>query len=272
MLDTCRVDALKEVAPEYDFIDNVNSIWSVGSATREWIANTFNRDRLDEIQETALVNYCGIADWVMSEGSPRITTTESGFEPYLCEWDVVNKEDFYLIEEVWQKTDGCKLTDLTRPETITNHAISVSREHNPNRMVVHYKQPHEPYTANALRENREMKPHEKDPFGSLRRGHPKEKIWRSYLDELRYGLDNVSVLLDNIDAEKVVITADHGEAFGEFGVYNHPLGFPHPKVKKVPWALTSAKDTRSHTPDIDQADTHKSSEEVEGQLEALGYM
>ena len=37
-------------------------------------------------------------------------------------------------------------------------------------------------------------------------------------------LRHVQNLLNNHDAERVIISADHGEAFGEFGVYRHPVG------------------------------------------------
>lgn len=54
VLDTCRVDALREVSPEYDFIGEVDAVWSVGSATAEWTANTFTQSHLDKISKTAV--------------------------------------------------------------------------------------------------------------------------------------------------------------------------------------------------------------------------
>lgn len=47
-------------------------------------------------------------------------------------------------------------------------------------------------------------------------------------------LDEVELFLNNINANKVVISSDHGETFGELGFYGHPAGCPHPVVKKVP--------------------------------------
>jgi hypothetical protein len=38
-------------------------------------------------------------------------------------------------------------------------------------------------------------------------------VWEAYLDNLRYVLDNIEELLQNVDG-KVVISADHGELFG----------------------------------------------------------
>ncbi|PSP48877.1 hypothetical protein BRC67_12005, partial [Halobacteriales archaeon QH_3_68_24] len=48
----------------------------------------------------------------------------------------------------------------------------------------------------------------------------------AYLDNLRIVLDEVAVLLENIDADTVAITTDHGEAFGERNFYRHPVACP----------------------------------------------
>lgn len=37
-----------------------------------------------------------------------------------------------------------------------------------------------------------------------------------------------------VDDVRVVITADHGEAFGGWGAYGHPMGMMHPAVRRVP--------------------------------------
>jgi len=93
----------------------------------------------------------------------------------------------------------------------------------------------------------------------------------AYHDNLRFVLDQVAVLLNNFDAENVVITADHGEAFGEMGFYRHPVACPLPIVRKVPWVETSATDTETvdpSAPDPEAADTTSS---VDERLEQLGY-
>ena len=55
VLDACRVDTLQEVADEYEFIENVESVWSVGSQSAEWMANTFRSDWYDEIEATTYI-------------------------------------------------------------------------------------------------------------------------------------------------------------------------------------------------------------------------
>jgi len=45
-----------------------------------------------------------------------------------------------------------------------------------------------------------------------------------------------------------VITADHGEAFGERNFYRHPVACPLSYVRKVSWVEMTAMDTGSVDP------------------------
>ena len=85
-------------------------------------------------------------------------------------------------------------------------------------------------------------------------------------------LDTVEELLQNVDAEEVVVTADHGDAFGEYGVYSHPMGVPHPHVRRVPWARTTAEDIGEYTPRPDNHDPETLDRAVSDQLQKLGHM
>ena len=61
----------------------------------------------------------------------------------------------------------------------------------------------------------------------------------------------IGVDIINTDFEKVVVTADHGEALGEFGVYAHPRWVHHPKVRIVPWLEISSTDMERKTGDAE---------------------
>lgn len=54
----------------------------------------------------------------------------------------------------------------------------------------------------------------------------REEIRNSYVANLRYVLKHVDPLLENVDADDIVISADHGNAKGERSAYKHPLGVP----------------------------------------------
>ena len=143
----------------------------------------------------------------------------------------------------------------------------VGRESECDRFLIHYMQPHHPYLHADSSE-----PWNDEPFGYLNDGGDFEKVWDGYLGNLRLVLDQVAVLLENLDAEKTVITADHGELFGEWGLYSHGVGIPNPNLRKVPWAETTAEDTRSHAPESVISDETVSDEVIEDRLDALGYV
>jgi len=81
----------------------------------------------------------------------------------------------------------------------------------------------------------------------------------------------VELLLKNVDAEQVAITADHGEAFGEYGFYHHPVACPLSCVREVPWVETTATDTESLRPTAPHPESTLTTANVEDRLAELGY-
>ena len=254
VLDACRVDLLREVASEYPFVGHVGSVGSVGSMSEEWMAKTFTYEYDDEVRETAYV-------------------TANVFSA-----EVLETTPFRLLDEVWRY--GWSDEDGTVPPgPVTDRAIAVAREHDPDRLIVHYMQPHHPFLGPS-------NPHDSrvDPFGrdggvtvvdALRRGKvTREAFWTAYRENLRIALDDVSALLSNVDADRVAITADHGDAVGEWGIYDHPAGCLHPVVKNVPWVETTARDTGEYEPTVEAgaADPDSDGADVQGRLRDLGYL
>ncbi|QCC60914.1 hypothetical protein DVR14_14310 [Natrinema thermotolerans] len=154
---------------------------------------------------------------------------------------------------------------------MTDRGIDVVRNEDFERVILHYLQPHPPYMARALEADRPLHEHERDWWGYLGDTGDKETVWETYLDELRYVLDDVELLLENMDAERVAITADHGEAFGEYWEFGHKTGSMHPKVRTVPWVETSATDTGTYTPEFEAPQENDADGTLSEQLEALGY-
>jgi hypothetical protein len=270
VLDTCRYDAFCEIVPEFEYLSgsSIDSIRSVGSATAEWSANTFIESYQDEIAQTAYVSSNGTPQWTLEEKQDQFNSLLTDH----VDWRMVGPDSFLLFDSIWEYAPREPFAGLTIPMAVTDRAISISRELNPDRLIAHYMPPHAPYRANALSENRSLYAHESDPWKALRYGTDLDSVWDSYLDELRWGLECVEVLLRNIDAETVVITADHGDLFGEWGLYSHPSGVPHPKLRRVPWVSTSAENTENRTPSITAPAQVKSDRDLEEQLSKLGYL
>lgn len=267
ILDTCRFDALSSLAPEFDFVSDVSRTYSVGSSTREWAANTFTARYREHLQETAFV--CSNAQVMRTLEAGN--AMESPLARRFTAWNTLGPEAFHTLDPVSDYAPMDPYGGTSLPGIVTDRAIRVGRDVDAERMLVHYVPPHSPYRANALRENRPLEHSEYRPFDYLRSGGSLELVWEQYLDELRWVLDDVGVLLDNVDAERAVITADHGELFGHLGLYSHPTGVLHPQLRRVPWLETTATDTGTYEPHYEKRDRERTTTETAKQLEYLGY-
>lgn len=269
ILDACRTDALREVLPSHNIpIDQNDNIWSVGSTSSEWMAKTFTREHLDSIERTVyatanpyIEEVCGNRNFPPhSEKVPPFSYPA----PFaLTKYDVVNRSDFEWIDDVWKNGTDEEIGTVP-PRVMTDRAIRTGRDHTPDRMIVHYMQPHAPYLADG---------HEfpGDVLVQCQNGKvSRDRAWEAYLANLDLVLNEIEVLLRNFDADKVVITADHGEAFGEWGSYAHRIAFPHPCVKRVPWIRTSATDHDEYEPDV-EAEEPSDDNDVTERLKHLGY-
>ena len=267
VLDACRVDVLDSVASEYDFIENVESQWSVGSHSHEWLTQTFSEDYTDEIGETA---------YISGNGHTHETFITKDYPPDedvpFCwpNWRTVDTEDFGQLDMLWETAHEDQLG--VPPRAITDRTVEIARKSDHDRLIAHYMQPHIPYIAGALAEDRSPTEVEAKGWKSLESGDADhDKVWQLYKDNLRLVLNEVEILLENVDKENVVVTADHGNAFGEYSIYGHPEGMLLPCVKKVPWVESSAVDSGEFTPSRKYVDDTETTD-IEDHLHDLGYM
>jgi membrane-anchored protein YejM (alkaline phosphatase superfamily) len=109
-----------------------------------------------------------------------------------------------------------------------------------------------------------------DPWKSAREGKYPETVIQDYKDNLNVVLDDLLILLENVDASKVVITSDHGQYLGENGFWGHEdRNRMDAAVRHVPWWETTAEDNNTHEP----ASYDKTPiTDMTDQLKALGYM
>lgn len=271
VLDACRVDALHEVSDEYEFLTVDDTITSVGSTSFEWMNHTFDTKYREEIQQTSHITGNGYTDSVL-RGKGDTGNAAMPFGP--SEYNVVDPEEFEYLEELWQADfddnsewmiDG-DVGSRVHPKYTTDRAIRAGREQSSERILIHYMYPHDPF---PLADSDELF----RPFDSLRSGEiTRDEAWEAYLDNLRFVLDEVERLLNNLDAERVVITADHGEAFGEYGFYRHVIGCPLPCMREVAWAETSGADTGEYEPRAPAPEQTTETASAEERLEDLGYI
>jgi hypothetical protein len=252
ILDACRYDLMTEVADQYEFLNTVEQRRSVDSMTPAWMRRTFVEERVEEMAETY----------------------------YLCanpfSEEILDEEDFAELDEIW-KYAWDDDTETVLPETVTDRCINISRERDPERLLVHYIQPHWPFVpAMDLTKGSGLRPVEfggynkSEVWERLRRGEvSSDEVWDGYRDNLTCALDSVEILLENLEAKSVVITSDHGNAFGEYGVYGHPMHMPLDSLRTVPHVRTTAVDRETRQPET--IETIVASDDIKGELEALGY-
>jgi hypothetical protein len=76
-----------------------------------------------------------------------------------------------------------------------------------------------------------------------------EVLREAFVKNLKYALASVARLLSNRDADRVVISADHGQAFEKVRVWSHPPSKPIEILQTVPWCVVSPTDEQSYTPE-----------------------
>lgn len=242
---------MEAVVSEYDFLQDLDSIWSVDSKTHAWLEKTVDRTPAETLQRTAYVT-----------GNPF---SES----------ILDDDSFGGLDEVWRYAwDDSPGTVPPRP--ITDRAIHLGRHDSFDRLLIHYMQPHVPFLDWEKRRSLNMgnfgadESEVPDTWERLRIGEvEKEEVWRAYRENLRTVLDDIELLLTNLNAEDVVITSDHGNAMGEWGIYGHPLHMPFEPLRKVPWVRTTAEDRETYYPE--EYDTTENESSIESRLRALGY-
>lgn len=249
VLDACRVDLLQSVVDEYAFLDDIERLESVGSMSKEWMAKTFTDEYADEMANTTYITANVFSERMLSANQ------------------------FQELDEVWRYGWDDKAGTVP-PRPVTDRAIQTARESDPERLIVHYVQPHHPFLDLDCDQTFDTVPFGPDLSDTVVDALRKEKIdfetfWDAYQDNLHRVLADVDLLLSNIDADRVAITADHGDGLGEWGIYDHPVGCLHPVVRTVPWVTTSATAQRTYTPKRDCTQDTPAGEE---QLQALGYL
>ncbi|MEZ3115632.1 hypothetical protein RYH80_06845 [Halobaculum sp. MBLA0147] len=251
VLDGCRVDVLRSVADEYDWLGPVDTHRSPASCSPEWLDATFHDEaHAETVAETVYVTGNPFSDRQLDHSRLR------------------------RVDDLWQTAWDEELGTIP-PRPLTDRVIETMRADAPDRLVVHYMQPHFPSPPDPVGDGISLQAFDEtwhSPLDRLRRGRiDAERVWQSYRANLRYVLDDVELLLSNVNADTVAITADHGEAFGEWGVYAHPCGVPVPTLRRVPWVEVSATDTEEYEPTTTEAETTPTSG-VESKLESLGYV
>jgi len=263
ILDACRADLFRSVVAanpdRFDFIQRgqLTCRRSLESATRPWMRRTFGPD-VDGVGET---QYVVGNPWSAHE------LTADWFAELTEVW-----------ADSWDETHGTLLAaDVTDAALAASEDLAIDSD---ERLLVHYMQPHCPFVeATALSTPKATDGFataaERDVWERLQDGEfDSQDVWDGYRSNLLHALEEVDRLLSGIDAPNVVVTSDHGNALGEYGLYGHPESMPFDCLRTVPWLETTGEDTGEHDSDERSVQTtadQASAATVESRLEALGY-
>lgn len=249
VLDATRLDMYRDrINPDVDHI------WSVGSSSEEWMRHTFTDTYDEEMSRTAYIT-----------GNP--------FSADHC-----SDEAFAVLDEVW-RDHWDEESGTIMPDPITDRVIHHHRAGR-ERVIGHYMQPHYPFVGETQVDTGGMTwevtgddPAEKSElalwdqfFYSVR--DDIKGVQLAYEDNLDFIWNHVQRVMENTDG-KVVVTADHGNALGEYLMWGHKPGMPHPEMRYVPWDEYDCRDQETYQPTVNESEA---TFDRERQLEDLGYL
>ena len=226
ILDACRYDIFKEVIKKFDLNGRLEYRVSRGSNTTEFLMENFGRGYYHDI--------------VYVTANPFV--------------DLLLKDRFYKIISVWKYGWSDELNTV-HPREVFKYALKAIIAYPDKRIIVHFMQPHYPFItmrsikttgiswlrSQALRGG-SVKKQDTHIWMLVASGKvPLEVAINKYRENLEIAMEYVIKLIDYLHG-KIVITSDHGEAFGERmhflipkRIYGHVSGVRIKPLVKVPW-------------------------------------
>ncbi|WP_336339251.1 hypothetical protein [Haloarcula brevis] len=253
LLDACRFDAF---ADENNIPGELEYRHSKGCATPEFLETNFGSKELhDTVYITANGKIAALSDTITAEFHSVIP----------------------LFSEEWDDSMG-----VVPPERVTERALEEASKFPNKRVIVHYVQPHIPFIgADTQPDKQTILDDNIDQIFWMRvlTGEidlSKDELWDAYIKTLRVTLPHVRELADGLEG-KTVISADHGNAFGERArpipvrEWGHPAGVYMEELTKVPWLIQEGE-RKEITPEAPvNSELEFDEREVVDQLRHLGY-
>ncbi|TMT86783.1 hypothetical protein E2L06_09295 [Haloterrigena sp. H1] len=267
VLDACRYDVFSEVYDEY-LDGTLEKRRSVGSSTPEWAYRTFTEEHdIAYFSGNPFINDLGIPlnelKWGAScdyewSASNHISNV---FDVWKSGWDddLGTVPPDGIAEAFYNNQDAVEDADRTVLHYMQPHAPYLARgkgqklkqiqkgirkqeeaeesEDGSGGALASLGDTIRPKVENKL-EGSELAQKaglwlELDPTEVVTNG-TREAAMALYEENLRIALESVADLVDDLDGT-VIVTADHGEAFGEEGVWEHHIETYIPALMEVPW-------------------------------------
>ena len=226
ILDACRCDSFFNVAypilKQHKFnIIEAKCVISEDTCTLEWFAKTFNKPLKDVVylSNNPLIGLNLIVSPVSKISVDPKQIFASIIEVHKWSWREVGF--FYTYH----------------PEELNKLALAYILSKSSIRLILHYLQPHCPYPFN-LKFVKWFRESDIAFWEAVRRGEISiEEVKKGYEQNLKFVLNYVIDLIKSTKNKTIVITSDHGEAFGENNAYNHPCCTYIKELILVPWVV-----------------------------------
>lgn len=205
--------------------------------------------------------------------------------------DIHAGDAFHDLVSVW-KTDWDDEENTVLPGVVRDAAFAAAERYPDKRLVVHFMQPHWPFVGHDLTDEvvgfgatrvradeslaDEVDDDEANLWDLVEAGKiDADRARRAFEDNLRIALPDALAVAREVDG-KAVVTADHGNAIGEFAwpfpvrIYGHPPGVRMRSLVEVPWLefdLEERREIRTGTTRRTEYD-----DDAEERLRALGYV
>lgn len=252
VLDAGRYDYLAPILSDL-FKGDVEPVFSDARDTFEWISKTWQGNYQDV---TYLSGMVPVSDEIPDFDAEEFKRLYDGINP----GDSIGE-----IIKLWESHWDSHLSTVP-PDTITDVALDHS---DLDKLVIHYNQPHSPYigtpqllghSENKSAEPKQGQPNDKPIWERVRAGSVSDPyLHAAYVGNCVQVVESLKPLIQ--ERKNVVITTDHGEALGEYGMYTHDRA-PHPKRRVIPWMKVNGIQTENQT---------EREMDLNGRLEALGY-
>ena len=249
ILDACRYDLFAEC---HSLPGELSKVVSAGSHTVEFLHSNFNgREFPDTVYVTATPQFEkeGMAD------------------------------RFAHVEHVWRDGWDEDLRTIP-PETVAERTSEVIDRFPNKRVIAHFVQPHYPFVGKTGQELEEtiqaktgIEPDGRDDLSiwdRLEMGEIDEAtIWSAYRENLELTIPVIRDLHEEL-VGKTVVTSDHGNSFGRWGIYGHPSQKFINELVDVPWLeLPVSKRRKIVSGELSESEGDDSS--AEERLRSLGY-
>lgn len=199
VLDACRYDVFEEV----NYLDGELSYrTSKASNSFEWLQKNFP-------------GY--YEDIVHISSNPYATPSDDG--GFRSDEHFEHMHSLVLDEDIQEH-------NVVLPEELTDRALSIMEKNGDKRVILHYMQPHIPYIGEVE--------HPESTVAETAYEEGDEFLKEAYKSNLLRALESVERLVENLSG-KIVVTADHGEMLGEYGMYGHYPEVYFEGLVKVPW-------------------------------------